>query len=179
LGPWITIIAGPNGAGKTTFARQLLSELDIDLDFNFVNADEIARSLLKQGVLGNRDMLAGRAMLKQLNHLVEARSNLMFETTLSTLSYAPKISQWKSYGYGIELHYLRLPTAEVAIQRVADRFAAGGHNVPEADIRRRFGKSVINFELIYKGIVDAWWDWDTAIGEPTILATGVNDEWIY
>ena len=43
-----------------------------------------------------------------------------------------------------------------AMARVAARVAQGGHNVPEAVIRRRFGAGLINFDKIYKGLVDEW-----------------------
>jgi predicted ABC-type ATPase len=60
--PQLIIIAGPNGAGKTTFAKEYLSSFGAR--FEFVNADEISRSLaLEIGSQGSPDIRAARAML--------------------------------------------------------------------------------------------------------------------
>jgi len=50
--------------------------------------------------------------------------------------------------------FLSLPTADMAMARVAARVAQGGHNVPEADIRRRFDLRLKNFHGIYMKVVD-------------------------
>src|SRR5207237_6700806 len=47
---------------------------------------------------------------------------------------------------GIEVHvfYVGLNSPEAHIERVRQRFRAGGHDIPEADIRRRYVHSLIN-----------------------------------
>ena len=52
--PNIIIIAGPNGAGKTTFGDEYLSTEE--RNFEFVNADEIARGLDAQGIQASSDV---------------------------------------------------------------------------------------------------------------------------
>ena len=42
------------------------------------------------------------------------------------------------------------------MERVADRVRKGGHNIPEADIRRRYGRSIYNFLHIYQPLADNW-----------------------
>jgi predicted ABC-type ATPase len=87
--PEIIILAGPNGAGKTSFANEYFPQRT---GLAFINADEIARGLsapkLPQAQL---DLRAGREMLKQLDALAAAGAEIMFETTLSTLTYAHRI----------------------------------------------------------------------------------------
>jgi predicted ABC-type ATPase len=39
---------------------------------------------------------------------------------------------------------------------VRERVRRGGHNVPEADVRRRFARSCSNFWHIYREIADQW-----------------------
>jgi predicted ABC-type ATPase len=91
--PDLIIIAGPNGAGKTTFAREYLSKEG--LRFEFVNADEIARSLALEGdAQGHSSIRAGRVMLARIDALVSQGVDLAIETTLATLTYAPKILGW-------------------------------------------------------------------------------------
>jgi predicted ABC-type ATPase len=151
----IIIIAGPNGAGKTSFAREYLSE---EIRFTFVNADEIASiSVLHAGVEGLSDIKAARIMLSRVDNLVNAGADLVIETTLASLTYARKIPVWRARGYHVSLIYLRLNTVEESLARVRKRVDAGGHDIPEEAIRRRFDKSVRYFETIYKPIVNAWY----------------------
>jgi predicted ABC-type ATPase len=153
--PRIVIIAGPNGAGKTTFAREYLRTADVG--FQFVNADEIARlSIIELGSQGQSNIRAGRIMLERIDEYVEARADLVIETTLATRIYANKILVWRTLGYHVALIYLRLRSVEDALARVRKRVELGGHNIPEQVIRRRFPTSAEYLEKIYKNIVDAW-----------------------
>jgi predicted ABC-type ATPase len=160
--PTLIIIAGPNGAGKTTFAKEYLSAED--RRFEFVNADEIART--REGPRGHvsSDVEAARIMLGRIDELVEADADFTLETTLANLSYAQKIPAWRKRGYLVSLVYLRLDSVEDSVARVRKRVAAGGHGIPEGTIRRRFGKSANYFETIYRPIVDEWYIWESRQG---------------
>ena len=149
----IVIIAGPNGAGKTTFACEFLpNEAGCPI---FINADLIAAGLSPfQPELAA--LKAGRLMLKEIQEYSQRGANFAFETTLSGRSYMRMISDWQSQGYHVKLFFLNLPSAEMAIMRVAERVRQGGHNVPEEVIRRRFEAGRINFELLYRNLVDSW-----------------------
>ena len=96
-------------------------------------------------------------MLDRIDGLVSGGSDFAFETTLATLTYARKIPIWRKRDYQVSLIYLRLGSVAESLVRVRKRVAAGGHNIPEETIKRRFSKSVEYFELIYKPIVDAWY----------------------
>ena len=156
------ILAGPNGAGKTTFANEYLLGAE---RFEFVNADEIAREVSELGLpVAQRDIRAGRIMLERIADLVTARMEFMFETTLSGLAYARKVPIWQNLGYSVALIYLRLPSVEHSIARVRRRVEAGGHDIPEEVIRRRYEKSVRYLDEVYKPIVDEWYIWDSLEG---------------
>ena len=161
--PTLIIIAGPNGAGKMTFASSYL--VGSRAHFAFVNADEIAR---EAGQIDQRrrsaDLRAARIMLERIDKLVTVRADFAFETTMATLSYARKISVWRRAGYVTSLVYLRLPSPESSLERVRRRVAAGGHGIPEDVIRRRFGKSAVYFENLYKSIVDRWYIYESIEG---------------
>ena len=49
-------------------------------------------------------------------------------------------------GYHVSLIFLSLPSADLAVQRVAQRVRQGGHSVPEEDVRRRFNRGWDHFE---------------------------------
>lgn len=160
----IIIIAGPNGAGKTSFANEYLPAAQEGLVF--VNADEIAREIAHLNLpKAQLDIKAGRLMLERINALVDSRTELMFETTLAGLSYAQKIPVWRRLGYSVSLIYLRLPDVEASIERVRRRVAAGGHDVPEDIIRKRFWKSLEYLSRRYKPIVNEWYVWDSVEGD--------------
>jgi len=156
----IIIIAGPNGAGKTSFANEFLRVHRQGLVF--INADEIARTITGGRQAGPAaDVRAAREMLRALDDLVAAKQGFAFETTLASLSYAQRIPKWQAAGYAVALMYLRLPSVEAAIGRVARRVAEGGHDIPEATIRQRFAKSADYLERLYKPIVDEWYIWES------------------
>jgi len=80
-----------------------------------------------------------------------------------------EIKDWKAKQYEIIIYYLRVPTVEFAIERVKLRVSQGGHNIPEQDIRRRFERSWINFQQIYKPLADSWIVFDTSANQPLII----------
>jgi predicted ABC-type ATPase len=104
-------------------------------------------------------------MLGRIASLVDARQELMLETTLASLTYATKIPKWQQIGYSVALIFLRLPNVDASIERVRRRVAAGGHDIPEHVIRQRFMKSHDYLERIYKPIVDEWYIWDSLEGD--------------
>src|SRR5205823_5016308 len=105
-----------------------------------------------------------RTMLDQIDRFIYAGADLLIETTLATLTYARKIPVWRERGYHISLVYLRLDSADESLSRVRKRVAAGGHNIPEQIVRRRFGKSVDYLEKMYKPIVDEWYIYESRQG---------------
>jgi len=164
--PEIIILAGPNGAGKTSFANQFLRDEE---GVAFVNADEIARSLDAQNRPQRElDVHAARLMLRQIDALSAGGHDFMFETTLSSLGYARRIPAWRAKGYHVGLVYLRLPSIDASLARVAKRVAGGGHTIPEDVIRRRFHRSLTCLAH-YKSLVNEWYVCDSLEGEFPIV----------
>ena len=163
----VLIIAGPNGAGKTTFATEFLpNEADCP---NFINADLIAAGLspFRSEATAVR---AGKLMLNMIDDYVRRGESFSFETTLSGRVYARLIPSWQEQGFWVKLFFLQLPTPEMAIARVRQRVAEGGHDVPEAVIRRRFHTGRRNFETVYRGLVNEWVVYDNSGDTPILLA---------
>jgi predicted ABC-type ATPase len=163
--PRCIIIAGPNGAGKTTFAREFLPN-DAGV-VHFVNADLLAAGLspLKPDLAA---LNAGRLFLTELDRLANAQRDFAFESTLSGLTYVSRLKRWKSAGYRIEIIFLRLASAQLALRRIAVRVKQGGHNVPHADVVRRFERGWKNFENVYKFLADSSTVYDNS-GESRVL----------
>jgi hypothetical protein len=149
----IIINAEPNGAGKTTFAQKFLPAEAKTL--RFINADLIAAGLAPFNP-ESVAIKAGRLMLEEIDKCVKAGQSFAFETTLSGLAYLHKIEMCQRLGYQVKLWFLSLPSADIAVSRVAIRVSQGGHNIPEQVIRRRFKAGLHNFHYRYNKIVDAW-----------------------
>jgi predicted ABC-type ATPase len=138
----------------------------------FVNADVIA-----QGLSAYRpdaaSIAAGRVMLERLRFLADERRDFAFETTLAGRGHARWVSELRAAGYRAHLVFLALPSAELALARVADRVRRGGHDVPEAVVRRRFTAGLRNLFEIYTVGVDAWQVYDNAdLAGPRLIAAG-------
>lgn len=151
--PSVVVIAGPNGAGKTTSASAVLRDtLGID---KFVNADQIAAGLSGFNP-ESAAFRAGRIMLKRLHELAAQRESFAFETTLASRSFAPFIQKLKKRGYKFHLIFLWLADVELAKARVASRVAAGGHDIPEEILERRYRRGIENFFALYQALADKW-----------------------
>ena len=61
-------------------------------------------------------------------------------------------------------------TADLALSRVRRRVLEGGHDVPEAVVRRRFTRSVHNFSHYYRQLADSWILFDNSGTTPTVVA---------
>ncbi len=166
--PTIYLIGGCNGAGKTTFATLYLpTELKC---LRFLNVDEISRGLspLDPTAAARR---AGRLLLEQFRVHVQRRESFTLESTLSGRTYLKLLGEAMKAGYELEIHYLVLANVEVAVRRVRARVQMGGHPVPEADIRRRFQRSLENLVANYLPMATRWAIWSTGSFHPKSLAS--------
>lgn len=166
--PTVYVIAGPNGAGKTTFATEFLPDF-VDCQ-EFLNADLIAAGL-SPFFPESQNVRAGRLLLERINELRDERRDFGFETTLSGRSYARLLHEMQQQGYRVILFFLWLPNADIAVSRVANRVRQGGHNVPEADIRRRYVSGQRNLFQLYRPVVNAWWLYDASRLPPSLIAS--------
>lgn len=170
--PTVYAIAGPNGAGKTTFAAEFLPDF-VDCR-QFVNADLIATGL-SPFAPETQGLKAGRLMLERIRELAAACEDFSFETTLSGRTHVRLLSGLKRDGYQVALFFLWLPSADLAVARVANRIRQGGHAVPEVDVRRRFTAGLRNFFRLYRPICDAWWLYDASRLPPAVIAWEENE----
>ena len=168
----ILIIAGPNGAGKTTMAMKYLFKQYAYL--NFINADIIARGL-NPIAPESEALVAGRMMIRKIQDSVVKGESFAFETTLSGLSYARWIPEWRGKGNYVSLLYLWLPSPDVAVTRVIYRVKTGGHNIPEATIRRRFTRGYKNFVYTYSKLVDEWVMYDNSDRNVKFISRGAKE----
>ena len=167
--PRMYIISGCNGSGKTTASYTLLPEL---LDCSeFVNSDEFAKSLAPFHP-ETAYITASRYMLKKLRYLFTRREDFCIETTLATRSLLKMVRMAQDQGYFVTVVYLWLRNPEIAIQRVAARVEAGGHDVAPDVIRRRYYTGLEYFFELYSPVCDKWMLVDNSETEFRIIAEG-------
>ena len=171
LPPTLYLFAGCNGAGKTTFARAYLTQLDPIP--RFLNADEIARGL---SPLNPRKIAvkAGKLLLHEIDECLIAGESFGLESTLSGTTYIRLFQRAKSLGYQLEIHYLWLPSPTLAIRRIAQRVKKGGHAIPDADVKRRFSRSLAHFQEIYAPLADSWTFRNNSIQPAALLFDSAN-----
>lgn len=167
------IIAGCNGAGKTTASYSVLPDM---LDCKeFVNADEIAKGL-SPFQPEKVSIQAGRIMLSRIKDLLDIGVDFAFETTLSTKTYRHFIHEAHTRDYFVTLVYFMLSSSDLAIERVKERVASGGHNIPEDVIRRRYSGGLKNLHELYIPICDYWMIIDNSEHPSMIIAEGYKAE---
>lgn len=167
--PNVVVIAGPNGAGKSTLAPHLLRDkLHI---YEYVNADTIAQGL-SAFASESAAIEAGRIMLRRIDELAKQKKDFSFETTLASRTYSKRLTKFQTIGFYVHLVFLWLNSPELAVERVAERVRAGGHNISEETIRRRYDRGLNNFFELYQPIVDSWQVYDVSEESPNEVAFG-------
>jgi len=132
---------GTERVGKTTFAREFLPNYANCR--NFINADLIAQGMAPF----SPELAAFRAdklMHAEIDLLAQRRADFGFETTLSGRSYLRLIGRLKNQGYAVHFFFLWLSSVDLALSRIKGRVSEGGHDVPEADVRRLTARSRIS-----------------------------------
>jgi predicted ABC-type ATPase len=83
----------------------------------------------------------GRRLLERAS---AERLDYAFETTLGASTIPRLLEQAADSGAQVRVWYVGLDSVERHIARVRARVRRGGHDIPEADIRRRFDNSRLN-----------------------------------
>ncbi len=141
--PRINVLAGVNGAGKSSLGGAMIRAAGAD----YYNPDEAARALRRRRPAMTQQE-ANAAAWQQGRNLLEqamaARQDFAFETTLGASTIPRLLAQASDAGFEVRIWYAGLASPELHLARVKARVAGGGHDIPEADIRRRYRHSRIN-----------------------------------
>jgi predicted ABC-type ATPase len=163
----IVIIGGPNGAGKTTAAQDLIPE-ELGLR-EFVNADDIARELSPS----NPELAAiaaGRLMVQRMEALLRSGVSFAFEMTCAGRTYARWLRECRERNWRVTMLFLWLPTAQMAIDRVARRVREGGHNIPRDVVIKRWKSGIANMRELYLPLSDIAAIYDNSDAGRTLIA---------
>jgi predicted ABC-type ATPase len=137
------VLAGVNGAGKSSIGGAAIREAGAE----YYNPDEAATKVLKANPhLSQMEANAvawqnGRLMLERA---IRERLDFAFETTLGASTMTELLVQAAEAGFAVHVWYAGLASPEQHIERVRARVRAGGHDIADADIRRRYRHSRLN-----------------------------------
>jgi predicted ABC-type ATPase len=93
---------------------------------------------------------AGREVLKSANEHLASSKSFAIETTLAGKSYLRMMLEARNKGYEVVLVYIGTENVEINLVRIRNRVLAGGHDVPERDVRRRYLRSFQNLTTAIK-----------------------------
>ena len=127
-----TIIGGLNGAGKSSLSGVLSAESS-DLGI-IIDTDKLTAAN------GGDRIKGGKEALGIIGRCLERGINFTQETTLSGVRTLKTIKQARELNYYIRLYYVGISSADESIKRIKNRVEKGGHNIPSADVERRYKK---------------------------------------
>ena len=141
--PFYVVFAGVNGAGKSTlFRSDFWHTGGMPATMARVNPDEILR---EQGGDWSNDqdqVAAGRIALRSVDEHLAARRSFNQETTLAGHRALRTMAEAREKGYRVFLFYIGLANEGIALQRIERRVQAGGHDIDEALVRKRYRASL-------------------------------------
>jgi predicted ABC-type ATPase len=141
--PRLYVLAGVNGAGKSSVGGAMMRASGAD----YYNPDEAARKLIATNP-GLDQVKANAAAWHQgrrlLERAIQERKDFAFETTLGGSTIPGLLSEAAAQGFEVRIWYVGLASPELHIGRVRNRVRAGGHDIPESSIRRRWRHSRLN-----------------------------------
>ena len=141
----------------------------------FVNSDEFAKGLSPFDP-SKASIQASRFMLMKIRYLLKRQQDFAIETTLATRTLLKTAKQAQSAGYTVTLLYFWLNSPDMAVERVRARVEAGGHNIPEETIRRRYSRGIYYFFNLYAPISERWILADNSQIPFRVIAEGSKDE---
>jgi predicted ABC-type ATPase len=147
------VLAGVNGAGKSSIGGAAIRAAGGE----YYNPDEAARALMAANPgLGQPEANAaawqqGRKLLERAIH---QRLNFNLETTLGGTTMPRLLAEAASRGIEVRVFYVGLASDDAHIERVRQRVRAGGHDIPEADIRRRYRHSLLNLVQLLPALTE-------------------------
>jgi predicted ABC-type ATPase len=135
----VIVFAGPNGSGKSTINSDVLADPALGFDGVYINADDIAKTLPGDFDSPRDRNIAAAEKAEQLRlDCLGLGKSFAFETVMSTPEKVALMTQARARGFDVHLVFVTLESADLNIQRVANRVREGGHDVPADAIRSRY-----------------------------------------
>ena len=134
--PILTVFAGINGAGKTTLYKYEKKFVGVDLGER-VNPDEI---FAQQSKKWNPSSViqSGRIAINKIKYCIANKLSFNWETTIITSTTLQFLKEAKEAGFLVQLNFIGVQDVNLSLERIKQRVAKGGHDIPEEVVRGRF-----------------------------------------
>ena len=149
----VHVLAGVNGAGKSSIVGATIRAKGGE----YYNPDEAAQDIMAANPgLGQvqANAMAWQQGRRLLENAIDQRLDFTFETTLGANTMPRLLADAASRGIDVHVFYIGLASPEAHVERVRQRVRAGGHDIPEEDIRRRYRHSLINLVRLLPVLAD-------------------------
>lgn len=141
--PLAVFLVGTNGSGKSSLRNYLnLSDIQTNIDPDVLNR------VYRNKYPDNYQIEAGKQALKMYDDALKNGLNICLESTLAERGTMQRVIAAKDAGYFTLAYYIGLNSVELNLERIAQRVARGGHDIPENIVRRRFHESADNLVLV-------------------------------
>lgn len=123
-----------------------------------VNPDLLAARIREvEGLAPREANIASVVRIEQwLDASISVHKTIGVETVLSTDKYRRLVDKAKALGFLVWMIYVVLDSPERSIERIKLRVAKGGHHVEDADVRKRYGRSLDQFRWFLDQADRAW-----------------------
>ena len=137
--PLAVFLIGANGSGKSTLRNYLnLADIQTNIDPDVLNR------IVKIEWSDTFQIESARLALNMYSLAMKNNLNICMESTLSGHGTMQRILEAKQLGYFLIGYFIGLNDVEINLSRIAKRVAAGGHNIAESAVRRRYQESITN-----------------------------------
>ena len=137
----IYVLAGCNGAGKSSIGGAAL----IESGARFYNPDEAARKIVAANAhldppptMAEANAAAWSQGRTLLERAIDRHLNFAFETTLGGETITELLVRAASEGLAVHVWFAGLQSVGLHIERVRQRVASGGHDIPREKIEERY-----------------------------------------
>lgn len=160
--PVLCIVAGPNGSGKTTTTEQLLKN-EWGADSFYINPDNIAKEKFGDWNSADAVLKAAHEATRLRYECLDKGVDFVFETVFSSGEKMDFLRKAKEAGFFIRIFYVCTESPLINLNRIAQRYLNGGHEVPiSKTISRYFGSlknlkeaiKIANMVYLYDNSVD-------------------------
>ena len=136
--PRLVMFAGPNGSGKSSVTP--LFQNVSGFPQKYINPDEIALTL-EGDTMSNAYQASAIAAQQRLEFIFQ-KQPFAFETVMSHPSKLAILETAKEAGFETQVVFVSTESSEINVERVRQRVADGGHDVPENKIVSRYERSM-------------------------------------
>ena len=159
--PVMCIVAGPNGSGKTTTTEQLLKN-EWGADSLYINPDNIAKDIYGDWNSTEAVLKAAQKATEQRYECLNNGTDFVFETVFSSAEKMEFVQKAKDAGFFIRIFYVCTESPLININRIAQRYLNGGHEVPISKTISRYYSSLENISKAIK-IADRVYLYDNSV----------------